>query len=104
MADYFSPTVPQPQIPLADITPMTKRYNHLYVLAFSFESTDPTGERLHPTEIRQAILTRLASLDDTELHEAIGLPDDTYEVTEPAAARMNAPAPKEEEHMPSDDG
>lgn len=59
---------------------MTKRYNHMFSIAFTVIDSSPTGENLHPATIRQAILARLAGCDDLELYEAIGLPEDTYEV------------------------
>jgi hypothetical protein len=67
---------------------MSIRYNHVCALAFSLETSDPDGLLLEDAAAaRRAILTRLASLDDEELIEAIGDPEDTSEVEEnPATA------------------
>lgn len=58
----------------------TPIYNHAFALAFSLATSDPTGELAHPTRLRHAILERLASLDDDELLQAVGMPYDTYPV------------------------
>lgn len=54
------------------------RYNHMYSIAFSVINGSEDGEHTTPSEVRQAILERLASTTDDELLEAIGYPDDTY--------------------------
>jgi hypothetical protein len=53
------------------------RYNHVYDIAFSLESYHPNGDDVCACDIRQAVLKRLASMDDNELMEAIGYPFDT---------------------------
>ena len=59
---------------------MLPTYNHAYGLGFSVSgSTSVEGEDVKPSQIREAILTRLAGLDDEELMEAVGMPFDTYE-------------------------
>lgn len=58
-------------------------YSHAFTIAFELESPDRTGENVPPAAIRRALYTRLARLDDAELLEAVGLPDDTYEITNP---------------------
>jgi hypothetical protein len=73
-------------------------YNHLLSIAFTIVDPSPTGENLHPATIRQAILTRLASCDDAELYEAIGCPEDSYEVPD------DPPAPEEEGGVEIKDG
>jgi len=60
---------------------MTTRYNHAFALGFSFETAERGGVRLQDAgRIRRAILRRLASLDDGELIETIGAPQDTFEL------------------------
>lgn len=55
-------------------------YNHAYTIAFSVGgSTAPAGEDVSPTTLREAVLRRLAALDDDELEEAVGAPYDSYE-------------------------
>lgn len=60
---------------------MTKRYNHVFSLAFQFVTTDADGDlsERDATAVRTAILRRLASMGDAELIEAIGPPDNTIE-------------------------
>ncbi len=66
---------------------MSAHYNHAFALGFSFETADREGVCLHDAAgVRRAILRRLASLDDIELIEAIGCPEDTYEIVDPAPA------------------
>ena len=59
-----------------------KKYNHMFDMAFSLESFDSDGDDVTASDIRLAIMRRLASLDDEELLEAIGMPLDTYEIEE----------------------
>lgn len=61
------------------------RYNHMYSIAFIVINGSEGGERTTASEVRRAILERLASTTDDELLEAIGYPDDTYEMTGEAA-------------------
>jgi len=57
-------------------------YNVMMDIAFSLkECKDPDGKTATPQQIREAILTRLASLDDAELTEAIGVCDSYEEET-----------------------
>ena len=59
---------------------MLPTYNHAFTIAFSISgSKSVEGEDVKPSQIREAILTRLAGLDDEELMEAVGMPFDTYE-------------------------
>jgi hypothetical protein len=60
------------------------KYNHMYTLAFSLENNCPTGEKTTQAEIVSALNKRIAELiDEGLIPEAIGYPDDTYEVQEP---------------------
>ncbi|WP_075881831.1 hypothetical protein [Vreelandella massiliensis] len=54
-------------------------FNHLFSIAFSLNSYAEDGNDITPAQIRRALLERLASVDDSELLEAIGAPEDTYE-------------------------
>ena len=55
-------------------------YNHAYSIGFAVEhSVHPEGADVTPFQLRQAILKRLASIDDNELEEACDAPWDTYE-------------------------
>jgi len=60
-------------------------YNHAYDIAFSIETSDPTGATTSAQQFRDAIAKRLASLSDDKLVEAVGLPFASFEVTEPDA-------------------
>lgn len=53
-------------------------YDHAFTIAFSLRSCCPDGRDVSPGMIRTAILTRLASVGDEELLEAVGAPFDTY--------------------------
>lgn len=57
-----------------------KTFDHAFTIAFSLRSAAPDGSDCTPQELRHAIVTRLAALDDGELIEAVGAPYDTYEV------------------------
>ncbi len=63
---------------------MTTRYDHAFTIAFSLVSSNPSGCDVTPAELRAAILTRLASLADDELIEAVGAPYDSYEMDVPS--------------------
>ena len=54
-------------------------FNHAFDISFSVESPDPEG-RITAEQARKAILTRVNTLSDTELLEAIDAPWDTYQV------------------------
>ena len=60
----------------------SRTFDHAFTIAFSLRSHEPDEESIMPAQLRRAILTRLAALDDSELLEAIGLPFDTYVVDE----------------------
>jgi len=48
-------------------------YDNAFTIAFTIQGCrDPEGETVTPQEFREAILLRLASIDDQELIEAIG--------------------------------
>lgn len=50
-----------------------KTYDNAFTIAFSIKGCrDPEGETVTPQEFREAILYRLASINDQELIEAIG--------------------------------
>ena len=55
-----------------------KEFNHMYDIAFSVVNSNEDGE-VTGSEVRDAILDRLAELDNDEILEAIGYCD-TYEV------------------------
>jgi len=57
----------------------TQYFNHAYDIAFSLVSPDPDGD-IPASELRQAILRRLNTLDDDELIEAVGAPFDSFEI------------------------
>lgn len=52
-------------------------YDHAFTIAFSIKSNHPEGDDISPQQYRHAILSRLASLVDDELLEAVGMPIDT---------------------------
>ena len=53
---------------------------HIFTIAFSIKGCrDSEGETVTPQEFREAILYRLASIDDQELIEAIGGAFDSME-------------------------
>ncbi len=57
------------------------KYNHMYVMAFSLESTDPDGKDVTATDFTQAVLKRVIDINqNNEWDEAVGSPNDTYEV------------------------
>jgi len=57
---------------------MRPRYNHLYVIAFSFDSDDREGGG--PSEIMRALRRRVRELERTgEILEAVGIPDETID-------------------------
>lgn len=56
-----------------------RRYNHMYTIAFEVVNTSPDGEETTAEEIREAVLKRVNSIPDSEVLEAVGGPDDTYE-------------------------
>ena len=55
-----------------------KEFNHMYDIAFCVVNSNEDGE-VTGAEVRDAILDRLAELDNDEILEAIGYCD-TYEV------------------------
>ena len=62
---------------------MDKTYNVAFTIAFEIpKCSDPKGDDVTPSQFRQAILLRLAGIDDNELLEAIGLGFDNYEDTD----------------------
>ena len=63
---------------------MITRYDHAFTIAFSLVSSDPSGRDVTPAQLRAAILTRLATLSDNELIEAVGAPYDSYEMDVPS--------------------
>lgn len=63
---------------------MTTRFDHAFTIAFSLVSSGQSGRDVTPAELRAAILTRLATLSDDELNEAVGAPYDSYEIDVPS--------------------
>ena len=56
------------------------KYNHVFTIAFSLISELPTGEDVTQDQFVRALLLRIENLmKNNEMHEAIGMPDDTYE-------------------------
>ena len=59
------------------------KYNVAFTIAFSVpHCSDEKGKEVTARQFRNALLERLASLDDGELTEAIGLGWDAYEEEE----------------------
>lgn len=56
-----------------------KTYNHMYSFTFSVINNSHDGEATTPKQVREAIMQRLCTIDDDELMECMGYPDDTYE-------------------------
>ena len=52
---------------------MSQKFSHVYDLSFSVDSESQPGEDVTPSMIRESIITRLASITDDELPEAVGL-------------------------------
>ncbi len=73
-------------------------YNHAFDMGFSIETPFPAEEfdKIPPSQLRAAILRRLASIPDEELLEALGGPSDTYVVSGEDAANDPAPGPERE--------
>ena len=59
-----------------------KRFNHMYSISFIVINGSEDGEHTTPAEVREAILKRLETTTDDELLEAVGYPEDTYEMDE----------------------
>jgi hypothetical protein len=55
-------------------------YDHAYDIAFSLRSCSADGSDVKARDIRSAIIERVASLTDDELHEATGAPFDSYQI------------------------
>ena len=58
-----------------------KKYNHAYTIAFSI-NTDNESKDVTALELVSGILNRVSDItssDISEIHEACGLPFDTYE-------------------------
>lgn len=63
-----------------------KTYDNAFSISFTIQGCrDPEGETVTPQEFREAILLRLASIDDQELIEAIGVSYDSVEEEEEEA-------------------
>ena len=55
------------------------RYNHAYTLAFSLVSNDDKGHDVDASQLKAALLARIADLDaEGAWVEATGVPFDTY--------------------------
>ena len=60
---------------------MSKKFNHAFTIAFSLECDDPTGKHVTVTQLTEALCRRIADLiENDEMHEAVGMPFDTFEV------------------------
>jgi hypothetical protein len=55
------------------------KYNHAFTFSFSLVNASEDGTGTTAQQAREAIMKRLATIDDAELLECIGLPFDTYE-------------------------
>ena len=59
------------------------KFNHVFSVAYSLDSDTPDGSDIGEHEHVAALLKRVAALiDSNEIIEAVGLPEDTYEVDE----------------------
>ena len=59
------------------------KFNHVFSVAYSLESDTPDGSDIGEHEHVAALLKRVAALiDNDEIIEAVGFPEDTYEVEE----------------------
>lgn len=69
------------------------RYSHAFDIAFTVESTDPTGETVTAAELLAALESRIAQLrhDPEQLIEACGMPFDTYQIADAPASGGEAP-------------
>ncbi len=57
-----------------------KRYNHMFVIAFTVISNDPQGEDVTPQQLADAIGKRVDDcLRSGEMLEAVGAPEDSFE-------------------------
>lgn len=59
------------------------RYNHMFSIAFSLTSEHQEGDDVTPEMLQEAILLRVDDLmqhDPKTLVEAVGMPEDTYEI------------------------
>ena len=55
-------------------------YNHMYSIAFTVISNHESGDDVTAADLRISIINRLRDLDDQELLEACGYPEDSYPV------------------------
>lgn len=54
-------------------------YNHAFTLAFQLKSNDPDGEDVTEQMLREALLKRVAEMDENGLwEESVGAPFDSY--------------------------
>jgi hypothetical protein len=58
------------------------KFNHLFDIAFSVISEKENPDTITGRELRDALLVRIASMDDSEFVEACGYLSDTFEMTE----------------------
>jgi hypothetical protein len=58
------------------------KFNHLFSIAFSVISEKEDPDTIKGRELRDALLVRIASMEDSEFVEACGYMSDTFEVQE----------------------
>lgn len=59
------------------------RYSHVFSIAYTVESDDELGEEVTDQQHYAAILRRAKqALDSGEMQEAVGPPEDTYDIAE----------------------
>lgn len=57
-----------------------EKFIHAYAVAFDLSSQHAIGEDVTAAQLRQAIITKFASISDEELLECAGAPFDTYAI------------------------
>ena len=58
------------------------KFNHLFDIAFSVITEKEDPDTITGKEFRDALLLRIANMDDNEFLEACGYLSDSFEVTE----------------------
>ena len=68
------------------------KFNHMFTIAYTLESPSPNGDDVEEHEHVSAILKRVtALLDNNELLEAVGCPDDSFEVLDYGISERETP-------------
>ena len=59
------------------------KFNHVFSVVYALESNTPDGSDIAEHEHVSAVLKRITALiDNNEIIEAVGFPEDTYELEE----------------------